>query len=192
MRATGYQPDLAPEVERALLRWPNVPAAFGWLRLDRRARWWLPDGPISHAGTVEFLHRHYGADDLGRWFVQNGPQRAYVTLDLAPWVFSLDGLGGLVNPAGVVAQVRNCLVVTPDGELLVETNLGLGNIVDRDLEAFTSGLASHEPGGDPLTALAGRSAGTVLFRGNPLTVLRLAPDALPVHFGFQRQPQAPA
>ena len=29
--STAYRPPLAPDVERALARWPNVPAAFGWL-----------------------------------------------------------------------------------------------------------------------------------------------------------------
>ena len=188
--ATAYQPEMAPEVGRALLRWPNVPAAFGWLRLDRRARWWLPDGPITHPGTQQFLHRHYGADDQGRWFVQNGPQRAYVTLDLAPWVFSLDGHGALANPAGRVAIARDWLVVTPEGEVLVETTLGLGSLIDRDLEAFTAGLRPGPAGEDPLAVLAGRTAGTVLFRGTPLQVLQLPTEALPARFGFEPNPKA--
>ena len=98
--STAYRPPLAPDVERALARWPHVPAAFGWLALDRRGRWSVPDGRVTHPGTIAFLQSHYGADEQGRWFVQNGPQRAYVTLDLAPWVFSLDGTGAVASAAG--------------------------------------------------------------------------------------------
>ena len=28
-----------PIVRRAIARWPNVPAVYGWLKLDRRGRW---------------------------------------------------------------------------------------------------------------------------------------------------------
>jgi hypothetical protein len=72
----------------------------------------VPDGPITHPGTVGFLHRHYGADEAGRWFVQNGPQRAYVAIDLAPWVLSLDGIGRLCTPAGRVVEQVDALVLT--------------------------------------------------------------------------------
>jgi hypothetical protein len=59
-------------VQQAMTRWPNVPAMFGWLRLDRRGRWMLIDRGAP--GFDEALH---GAgseitsppiiDFIGRW-----------------------------------------------------------------------------------------------------------------------------
>ncbi|HMN64893.1 MAG TPA: DUF2946 family protein, partial [Burkholderiaceae bacterium] len=31
------------QVLHAMARWPDVPAVWGWLRLDRRGRWLLVD-----------------------------------------------------------------------------------------------------------------------------------------------------
>jgi hypothetical protein len=188
----AYSPELSPDVQRALTRWPNVPAAFGWLRLDRRARWFVPGGPITHPGTIAFLHRHYGADEAGRWFVQNGPQRAYVALDLAPWVFSLDGLGRLCAPSGRLVEQVDALVLTPCGETLLMTELGLGNVLDRDLARFTSLLESSSEGGALQEVLDGRDDALLHYLGQPLPVLRFTVGAPPAHFGFQREPAAAA
>ena len=187
----AYSPELAPDVQRALARWPNVPAAFGWLRLDRRGRWFVPDGPITHPGTIAFLHRHYGADETGRWFVQNGPQRAYVALDLAPWVFSLDGFGRLCTPSGRRAAQLEALVLTPCGETLIVTELGLGNVLDRDLARFTSLLESGAESGALQEVLDGRDDVPLHYLGQRLSVLRLTVAALAARFGFQREPAAP-
>jgi hypothetical protein len=187
----AYSPELAPDVQRALARWPNVPAAFGWLRLDRRGRWFVPDGPITHPGTIAFLHRHYGADETGRWFVQNGPQRAYVALDLAPWVFSLDGFGRLCTPSGRRVAQLEALVLTPCGETLIVTELGLGNVLDRDLAHFTSLLESGAEGGALQEVLDGRDDVPLHYLGQRLSVLRLTVAALAARFGFQREPAAP-
>ncbi len=186
----AYSPELAPDVQRALARWPNVPAAFGWLRLDRRARWLVPDGPITHPGTIGFLHRHYGADEAGRWFVQNGPQRAYVAIDLAPWVFSLDGIGRLCTPAGRLVEQVDALVLTPCGETLLMTELGLGNVLDRDLARFTTLLESSSEGGALQAVLDGRDDLPLHYLGRRLPVLRFTVAALPARFGFQREPEA--
>ncbi|XOT98625.1 DUF2946 family protein, partial [Alcaligenes pakistanensis] len=35
-----------------------------------------------------FFNRNYQADEKGRWFIQNGPQRVYVRLDAAPLIVS--------------------------------------------------------------------------------------------------------
>ena len=74
------------EVVRAMARWPNVPQCFGWLRLDRRGNWRIKDAVITHQRAIAFLSRHYRADDRGRWYVQNGPQQVFVTLDYTPWI----------------------------------------------------------------------------------------------------------
>ena len=65
-------------VLRAMAKWPNVPAVFGWLSLDRRGRWLLRGEPIGNAAARQFISRNYQSDPHGRWFFQNGPQRVFV------------------------------------------------------------------------------------------------------------------
>ena len=90
-------------VKAALRKWPNVPHCYGWLALDARGDWYMRDdriqaaGPfpqvkgsrIEHPKLLEFIHRNYEHDDAGCWFFQNGPQRVYVELEAAPWVWRL-------------------------------------------------------------------------------------------------------
>ena len=184
----AYSPPLAPGVERALLRWPDVPAAFGWLSLDRRGHWSVPAGRITHPGTLAFLRSHYGADAGGRWFVQNGPQRAFVTLDLAPWVLGLDGHGELVAFNGHRLAAPDMLVVSDEGDLLVASEIGLGNVADRDLGRFVDALEAPGAGSSVTEVLAGTVPGRLRFRGVELAVECLAAAALPARFGFVRQP----
>ena len=88
-------------VEAALRKWPNVPHCHGWLALDARGDWYMRDervqaaGPfprvkgsrIQHEKLLAFIHRNYAADADGAWYFQNGPQRVYVQLEAAPWVW---------------------------------------------------------------------------------------------------------
>ncbi len=79
----------------ALQRWPDVPAVYGWLSLDKRGRWRLhPDQGAAQAITnpqiLAFMDRNYAADAAGCWFFQNGPQRVYVDLLGAPYILRLD------------------------------------------------------------------------------------------------------
>ena len=84
------------QVLRSLTKWPNVPACYGWLALDRRGQWRmrdefiqqnnLPGTVIVHQALNEFISRNYACDTEGRYFFQNGPQRVFITLDAAPWI----------------------------------------------------------------------------------------------------------
>lgn len=144
-----------PSVKAALARWPDVPAAFGWLSLDARGHWHLhADGtaaqggagePITNPQIVAFIHRNYDHDDAGRWFFQNGPQRAYVRLDAAPYILRRADTGdGLVTHTGqpVSAVRRWCLV---DGEtLFAETDLGPGIVEDRELAPVLDALRTPQ------------------------------------------------
>ena len=96
-----------PIVTRALAKWPNVPAVYGWLRLDRRGQWWIKSAAneadaaaaqferIANARLVEFIGRNYAHDDAGRWYFQNGPQRVYVDLDYTPLIYRYAGADAL-------------------------------------------------------------------------------------------------
>jgi Protein of unknown function (DUF2946) len=87
------------QVLRSLIKWPDVPECFGWLALDRRGQWRmrneyaqqnkLPGSPIVHPVLNEFIGRNYARDPKGRYFFQNGPQRVYIALDVAPWIARL-------------------------------------------------------------------------------------------------------
>src|SRR5918996_1793270 len=78
-------------VVRSLAKWPNVPAVYGWLSLDRRGNWLIKGERIGNAALREFIARNYEADEQGRWFFQNGPQRVYVKLAYTPLVVRYDG-----------------------------------------------------------------------------------------------------
>ncbi len=179
-----FTDNFSPEVRRALLRWPAVPAAYGWLRLDRRARWFVREGLITHTRALAFLNAHYAPDAQGRWFVQNGPQRAYVTLDLAPWVLSLEANGQLMAQGGRPVHAPHTLVLSDCGAVLIASELGLGNVVDRDLEAFTQRLAAGPDAQDPHDVLEGTAAGSLRLGAQVLAVQRMSRAALASHFGF--------
>jgi hypothetical protein len=80
----------------AIKRWPNVPAAWGWLSLTCRGEWRLyPLGDAAQGGAGEsitneqiigFINRNYMGDDQGQWLFQNGPQKVYVRLDSTPYI----------------------------------------------------------------------------------------------------------
>ena len=74
-------------------KWPDVPHVFGWLRLDRRGDWLIKGEHIVNSGVKAFIGRNYGADERGRWFFQNGPQRVFVALDYTPFVVRTSGDG---------------------------------------------------------------------------------------------------
>jgi hypothetical protein len=131
-------------VIRAMQKWPNVPDVYGWLKLDRRGNWLVKireegnGAPvfdrISNAGVIEFIGRNYQADDEGRWFFQNGPQRVFVTLEYAPFVYQLRGDGRSLetHTARAVSELKHAWI-DDGGMLVLETELGLGVVLDRDL-----------------------------------------------------------
>ncbi len=185
-----YRPAFSDAVQRALEKWPDVPACFGWLALDARGRWRIGGATITHAGAVAFLNAHYARDGRGRWFVQNGPQAAYVDLELAPWVLSVAPDGSLGTQTGLAVERFGEIFVTPEGEVLVETPLGLAAIIDRDLESFACRL--HPADGDALAVLAEAARGTAATLAGPdgahHRVCRASLDELAARYAFVRRP----
>ena len=119
----------------AIAKWPNVPACYDWLSLDRRGDWRLQGERVTHHGFVALLNRQYGVDDRGCWFVQNGPQRVFVELAYTPWVFRRDG-DAFVSHNGEPAGEIKAIYLDDEGSILLETSLGIGLLSDRDLPAF--------------------------------------------------------
>ena len=150
-------------VEAALRKWPNVPHCYGWLALDARGDWYMRDdrtqaaGPfprvkgsrIEHEKLRDFIGRNYAADAEGRWFFQNGPQRVYVELEAAPFVWRLDagnapvpGQPAVTSHTGAPARQRAALV-DEAGRLFLDTDLGFGIVHTLDMEAAAAAVESQ-------------------------------------------------
>lgn len=171
-------------VQAALKKWPNVPACRGWLALDARGDWYMRDDRVQAAGHFpavkgsrieheklrDFIERNYAAETegpwAGSWFFQNGPQKVYVELEAAPWVWRvLDADGALASHHGQPAVHRSAWL-DEDGRLFVHADTGFGLVHTQDMH---------------LAALAVEAG---LWQ--PKT---MAFETLPARFGFVLSPQ---
>ncbi|MBK7617574.1 MAG: DUF2946 family protein [Burkholderiales bacterium] len=181
-------------VKAALVKWPNVPHCHGWLALDARGDWYMRDdrcqaaGPfpqvkgsvVRHDKLREFIARNCEADASGAWFFQNGPQRVYLTLEAAPWVWRLHKLAGAGAGAGEggalqvhshtgrPAQVQ-AVWLDEAGRVFLDTDIGFGLVHTLD------------------TALAADAIETQAW---PLHELPFA--QMPARFGYRLNPAEPA
>ncbi len=121
-------------VARSLARWPNVPSVFGWLSLDRRGNWRIKGERIANAALRDFIGRNYEADERGRWYFQNGPQRVYVRLDYTPLVLRHEG-DALVDHCGRPFTAEEKFV-DDEGSLLIGGRGTVGLLDDRDLARY--------------------------------------------------------
>jgi hypothetical protein len=170
-------------VEAALRKWPHVPHCYGWLALDARGDWYMRDeraqaaGPfprvkgsrIRHEKLLGFIARNYAADAQGAWYFQNGPQRVYVELEAAPWIWRVQaaadgGVPAITSHTGRAARAHGAWA-DGEGRLYLDSDLGLGLVHSLDMEAASDAL---DAGRWPLAELA--------F------------DELPARFGFVRRP----
>lgn len=130
-------------VARSLARWPNVPAVFGWLSLDRRGQWRIKGEKIANAALRDFIGRNYEADPQGRWYFQNGPQRVYVKLDYAPLVVHFED-EALFDHRGRPFHAEQMLL-DDAGSVLVTGEGTVALLDDRDLARVAEG-AERLPG----------------------------------------------
>lgn len=133
-------------MKQALAKWPQVPDCFGWLGLDRRGDWYLRDEAtqalgafpnskgelLRHEKLRAFIGRNYEVDPQGQWFFQNGPQRVYVELESAPWVWRVQPDHSLISHTGRVTRSSGCLV-DENGWVYFDTVLGLGLVHSQDV-----------------------------------------------------------
>lgn len=185
-------------VLRALTKWPNVPAAYGWLALDRRGNWSIKGERIANPAVTGFIARNYGCDARGRWFFQNGPQRVFVGLAYTPYVLRTQpsACGLLVRTHTGTQPLPSAAWLDEDGSLLLAFDDTVGLVHDQDLaEALTClQLASGAPLSDAaLEALLSdeRPLGDVrLALGGTVTpVGRLSAGAVAQRFGFDPNPR---
>lgn len=132
-------------VRQAMAKWPNVPACYGWLGLDARGHWYLRDDEVQakgnfaqskgswlrHEKLLAFIGRNYQADACGLWYFQNGPQRVYVELECAPWVWRLLPDLQLQSQIGSHLLGTKCVLDT-EGRVYLETAAGLGLVHSLD------------------------------------------------------------
>ena len=145
-------------VKAALAKWPNVPACHGWLALDARGDWYMRDDRVQAAGPFPqvkgsriehdklrgFIERNYDRDEAGCWYFQNGPQRVYVELEAAPWVWRLQAVAGgggvrLVSHTGRAATFGSALT-DEHGRVFIATDLGLGLVHTLDIETAADAI----------------------------------------------------
>jgi len=183
-------------VIRGMLKWPEVPAVYGWLSLDRRGGWRIKNVAgrferIGNRAVNEFIGRNYAADAQGRWYFQNGPQRVFVALDYTPWVYRLDDSGeGLLAHTGAAPRSLQALFVDDAGAMLLEAEMGIGVLLDRDLPALVERLADPR-GRTPerlLEDVARGEEARAMLLGRSIRVAPIRGADVPRVFGFVPRP----
>ncbi|MDO5678762.1 MAG: DUF2946 family protein [Pelistega sp.] len=130
----------------AMAKWPNVPAAYGWLSLNQAGLWRFHPGgeyqrgvvgeSITNPQLIEFIGRNYTHDERGCWFFQNGPQRVFVGLDATPWVAYLDEHLALRKQNASPIEIIEHWYIDEDGKLYASTPEGLVLIQGRDVQSL--------------------------------------------------------
>ena len=144
-------------VQQALRKWPNVPHCYGWLALDDRGDWYMRDDAVQaqgfyptakgskllHTKLIEFIQRNYACDEHGQWFFQNGPQRVYVELMSAPFVWRVQADLTVTDMQGQPQQIEHC-VLDQEGRVYLKTAQGFGLVHSQDVvlaaQALEQGL----------------------------------------------------
>ena len=98
---------------------------------------------LEHEKLKAFIGRNYLADQLGRWYFQNGPQRVFVELEIAPWAWRVHADGAVLAHTEEVARPQRCWI-DEQGHVYLETHLGFGLVHSLDVgiaaEHVESGL----------------------------------------------------
>ncbi len=184
-------------VRKAMEKWPQVPALFGWLGLDRRGRWLLKGKAIERQPLIAFINRNYESDEFGRWFFQNGPQRVFVHLAYTPWVVRANGSGQLETHTGQPVEQVQAAWLDEDGSLLLEWERGIALLDDSDLGwAFERLVMSdgQRPDDDALAEALERlhqnaDADVFLeYAGRRVPIAGIHSSAVADRFGYQADP----
>ena len=192
-------------VKQAMAKWPNVPHCHGWLALDARGHWrmrdaraqalGLPGDKITHPALLGFINRNYLCDDRGCWYFQNGPQRVYVDLEIAPYIVRTDPTQGFVMHTGEPMMIVDDVWMTETGQLILQGEGKAAAVDDRDLaQCIASLLLDGQPVGDEdliawLSIPEDRRRLTLRQPNRDIPVKHIVNASLADHFGFVRRPR---
>ena len=114
--------------------WPRQLEVYGWLSLDRRGYWSIKGNKVRNAKLTKFISDNYHVDDNGRFFFQNGPQRVFVSIDLAPYILNVmySNPLDLVTHNGIRVQTINQAWFDNEMNLFICWDNLIGAINDRD------------------------------------------------------------
>ncbi|MEK0432328.1 MAG: hypothetical protein RL700_535 [Pseudomonadota bacterium] len=143
-------------VKQAMQKWPNVPHCYGWLGLDQRGDWYMRDDQtqaqgsfaqakgsrLQHDKLIAFIQRNYLSDELGQWYFQNGPQRVFVELLAAPFVWRVHDDWRVWSADGQAQHVLHC-VVDEAGWVYLLTHAGLGLVHSQDVGVAADALSAN-------------------------------------------------
>ncbi|WP_165831314.1 DUF2946 family protein [Abyssibacter profundi] len=183
-------------VQRALAKWPNVPHVYGWIRLDRRGRWYLKGQQVERPKLIDMMRLNYAPDERGAWYFQNGPQRGYVELEYTPLIARSTPDGGLELHTGEQVDSIASAHLDADGSVVLQTGQGAAVLDGADLTWFLDRVAVSESM-DLDTALAAalelpsgaQTPLQLMWHGQERPVVRCDHGHLPDALGFQRHPQ---
>lgn len=188
-----------------MAKWPNVPAVYGWLALDRRGNWLIKRETIGNAALNAFISRNYMRDDAGRWFFQNGPQRVFVDLDYTPYVYrvssELNTPLTLTAHTGAAVNTLHAAWIDEHGTVLLDTDHGIGIVHDQDLDPLLIG-SMIDANGNVIEEAVFDELAEVIERQQPIPLwlkfreveARIEPirsAEVPRRFGFEPHPQPP-
>lgn len=186
---------MEPWALNAMQRWPNVPALFGWLSLDRRGRWLIKDEVISRPQIIDTINANYGVDDYGRWYFQNGPQRGFMQLAYAPLIARREGNDLVTHTQQRVEQLKQ-VYLDEEGSLLLITEHGPAGLLDTDLDWALERLyqQSNPVQAENLAAALALPSGRITelhfdWQQQRLPITRLDSAAQPQLLKFERNPQ---
>jgi Protein of unknown function (DUF2946) len=137
----------------SMAKWPHVPDCYGWLHLDAQGRWLLgelgsatPPSIVEHDGLKNFINRNYCQPEYGQhprcWALQNGPQRVWVSMALAPLIVGLhDGIA--TTHTSLVVTIE-AVYLSDDGVVYFQTDAGPAALQSASMEAFSQGLSGED------------------------------------------------
>lgn len=187
-----------------MAKWPNVPAVYGWLSLDRRGGWRIKGERIANPVVNEFISRNYEHDAQGRWFFQNGPQCVYVAPDYTPLVYRI--VSARTEPLNLECHTGKSVTAVSggwldeNGVLLLKTEYGIGLVHDRDLDRLfpflvdSSGIPLDETVLADLMDLMQQQLAAPLWLRYRVKNIRIDPilsDDVSKRFGFVAKPVQP-
>ena len=141
-------------VEQALVKWPDVPHCYAWLALDARGNWRmrnehaqahdLPGDKITQPALRGFINRNYTCDQQGKWYFQNGPQRVYVDLEVAPYIAHTEPAYAFVLQTGAHLSEIDAVWLSNQGRLFLQGDGKFAMLDDRDLAQCMANLLLND------------------------------------------------